>query len=97
MKVVEDVAKVISSALTTIPLLPDATVKVTAPELPPPVKPAPAVTPVISPTLAVNGSWLTDAYFTLLSVSTKAILSVGSRFPKELPSVADKIKLSVPA
>ena len=50
---VESIA--ISLALASIPV-PPTTSNVTVPEVPPPVKPAPAVTPVISPTSGVNHS-----------------------------------------
>jgi hypothetical protein len=47
-----DTSTAIVSAATSIPV-PAPTFRVTEPEAPPPVKPDPAVTPVMSPTFVV--------------------------------------------
>jgi hypothetical protein len=51
-----------SPELTVIPV-PAPTVKVTAPELPPPVKPLPAVTPVISPVVVDKVNQLVTLWY----------------------------------
>ena len=55
-----DVSNATSSAFIVIPL-PAPTFTVTSPELPPPVKPDPAVTPDISPTSASSTAILDDS------------------------------------